>query len=131
MYDTGYHAARAKETKNCEAIRRWESARLLRKMEYTEVAAGAQRLDATEQEGHHMNPNDDKLDKEVQDALNPDAGVRGDDPSDLARDPVCGNMVDIRTAPDTFTTLDGDVIYFDSADCKRLYEENPEQYGAH
>jgi YHS domain-containing protein len=75
-----------------------------------------------------MDPNDDKLDQEVQDALNPDAGVRGDDPANLARDPVCGNMVDMRAAPDTFTSLDGDVIYFDSADCKRLYEENPEQY---
>ena len=35
------------------------------------------------------------------------------------------------TAHVEFTSLDGNVIYFDSADCKRLYEENPEQYSAH
>ena len=98
-------------------------------MEYTEVAGRAQRLGAAEQEGHHMDPNGDKLDKEVQDALNPNAGVRGDDPSDLARDPVCGNMVDKRSAANTLTTPDGGTIYFDSPGCKALYEENPEQYG--
>jgi YHS domain-containing protein len=99
-------------------------------MEYTEVAARSQQLGAAEQEGHHMDPNDDKLDKEVQDALNPDVGVRGDDPSNLARDPVCGNMVDMRAAANTLTTPDGGMIYFDSPECKELYEENPEQYGA-
>jgi YHS domain-containing protein len=102
-------------------------------MEYTEVAARAQRLGAAEQEGHHMDPNDDKLDdkldKEVQDALNPNAGVSDDDPSDLARDPVCGNMVDMRTAANTLTTPDDGTIYFDSPACKALYEENPEKYG--
>ncbi len=97
-------------------------------MEYTEAAARAQRLGATEQEGHYVDPNDDKLDKEVQDALNPDAGVRGDDPSNLARDPVCGNMVDMRTAANTLTTPDGGTLYFDSPECKALYEENPEKY---
>ncbi len=75
-----------------------------------------------------MDPNDGKLDKEVQDALDPNANVRGDNPANLARDPVCGNMVDKRSAPDTLTTPDGATLYFDSADCKRLYEENPDQY---
>jgi YHS domain-containing protein len=77
-----------------------------------------------------MDPHDEKLDKEVQDALNPNTGVRGDDPSDLARDPVCGNMVDMRSAANTLTTPDGGTIYFDSPACKKLYEESPEQYGA-
>jgi len=99
--------------------------------EYTEGAACAQRLGAAEQEGHHMDPNDNKLDKEVQDALNPDAGVKGDDPSDLARDPVCGNVVDKRSAANTLSTPDGGTIYFDSPACKQLYEDNPEQYGGH
>jgi YHS domain-containing protein len=100
-------------------------------MEYTEIAARTQRLGDAEQEGHHMDPHNDKLDKEVQDVLNPNADVRGDDPSDLARDPVCGNMVDMRSAANTLTTPDGGVIYFDSPDCKALYEDNPEQYGGH
>ena len=98
-------------------------------MEYTEVAGRAVGRRRVVEEGHHMNPNDGKLDKEVQDALNPNAGVRGDDPSDLARDPVCGNMVDKRSAANTLTTPDGGTIYFDSPACKALYEDNPEQYG--
>lgn len=75
-----------------------------------------------------MDSNDEKLDKQVQRALDPNAGVRGDDPANLARDPVCGVMVDMRSAPDTLTTPDGGVIYFDSAACKQLYEDNPDQY---
>jgi YHS domain-containing protein len=40
-------------------------------------------------------------------------------------------MVDMRSAANTLTTPDGGVIYFDSPDCKALYEDNPEQYGGH
>lgn len=75
-----------------------------------------------------MDPNNEQLDKDVQNALDPNAGTKGDKPSDLARDPVCGNQVDMRTAADTLTTPDGAVLYFDSPECKRLYEENPDQY---
>lgn len=77
-----------------------------------------------------MDPTDDKLDKEVQEALDPDAGVRGHDPANLARDPVCGAMVDMRTAADTLTTADGGTIYFDSPNCKQLYEDSPDRYAA-
>lgn len=78
-----------------------------------------------------MDPNNDRLDREVQNALDPNASVGGDNPANLVRDPVCGNMVDKRTAADTLTTPDGGMIYFDSPECKRLYEENPDPYRTH
>ncbi len=56
------------------------------------------------------------------------------DPNDpnTAKDPVCGTLVDKRTAPDTIAPAagtSGPRIYFCSAACKANFEQNPEQFG--
>ena len=51
---------------------------------------------------------------------------------DMAKDPVCGMMVDKRTAQDTISPSAGtnnQTLYFCSADCKALFEQQPAQYG--
>jgi Cu+-exporting ATPase len=50
----------------------------------------------------------------------------------MAKDPVCGMMVDKRTAQDTISPSAGtnnETLYFCSADCKALFEQQPAQYG--
>ena len=85
-----------------------------------------------------MTPDDQKqtgenrLDPEVQRELDPNSG--GLDPNDpnVARDPVCGKLVDKRTASNTLAApvnMPTDTVYFCSPECKALYEEDPSRYG--
>lgn len=68
-----------------------------------------------------------------QQALNPNP--QGLDPNDpnVARDPVCGNLVDKRTAQNTISAAVNDpsqgMIYFDTPECKATFEENPQRFG--
>ena len=82
-------------------------------------------------------PNDQHLDAIVQDALNPDPSnldASDMDSSKWARDPVCGKMVDKATAANTLPAPVNDqgegTVYFDSPECKALYEEDPSKYGS-
>lgn len=69
----------------------------------------------------------------LQQALDPNP--RHLDPNDpnTARDPVCGMLVDKRTAQDTITAAvngaEEQTLYFCSADCKAIFEENPQRFG--
>jgi YHS domain-containing protein len=80
-----------------------------------------------------MNRQNTPPDREVQEALDPNPQhLREDDPN-VARDPVCGTLVDKRTAQNTIpASADGSVgpFYFHSPDCKALFEEDPAKYGA-
>jgi len=72
-------------------------------------------------------------DPEVQSALDPTVEhLREDDPN-VARDPVCGGLVDKRTAENFIpASVDGSVgpFYFNSPECKAIFEEDPAKYGA-
>lgn len=73
------------------------------------------------------------LDPQVQNALNPDAThLNAGDPN-VSACPVCGTLVDIRTASDTLASpvnVQQGTVYFDTARCKTLYEEDPQRYGS-
>jgi len=85
-------------------------------------------------------PNQSKpqpLDALVQDALDPNP--EGLDSQDLdnikmARDPVCGRLVSKAMATDTLPAPindpEAEVLYFDSPECKALYEADPSKYGS-
>jgi len=82
-------------------------------------------------------PNDEHLDALVQDALNPNPDNLDNQDIDtigMARDPVCGNLVDKATATNTLPAPVNDpgegTIYFHSPECKALYEEDPARYGS-
>jgi P-type Cu+ transporter len=45
----------------------------------------------------------------------------------MKRDQVCGKDVDERTAP-ARTEYAGDTYYFDSEECRRKFEDDPESY---
>jgi len=77
------------------------------------------------------------LDAIVQDALNPNPSNLDDEDVDsvkMARDPVCGNLVDKATATNTLPAPVNDpgegTMYFDSPECKALYEADPSRYGS-
>jgi len=70
-------------------------------------------------------------DPQVQEALDPNlqGNAMGNGP--MAKDPVCGVMVDISTAQNTLSAPVGSTVqtlYFDSPECKALFEANPDQY---
>jgi len=68
----------------------------------------------------------------VQSALNPNPQHLKEDDPNVARDPVCGMLVDKRTAPDTIAPAVGShehTLYFCSANCKALFEADPQRYG--
>ena len=76
------------------------------------------------------------VDALVQDALDPNPADL--DSQDLeyvkmARDPVCGRLISKAGAPDTLAAPTNDpeerLIYFDSPECKALYEAEPDKYG--
>ena len=75
----------------------------------------------------------DSSDAEVQNALNPNPSDLDENDPNVARDPVCGTLVDKRTAPDTMAAPVNDkgvgTIYFHSAECKALFAADPAQYG--
>ena len=72
-------------------------------------------------------------DADVQDALNPNPDDLDENDPNVARDPVCGMLVDKRTAANTMAAPVNEkgvgTIYFCSAGCKALFEANPAQYG--
>lgn len=84
-----------------------------------------------------MNPTNSQnslgQDKEVQEALNPNPQNLSETDPNVARDPVCGMLVDKRTAKNTLpapVNMQMDTLYFCSANCKALFEENPQKYGS-
>ena len=79
----------------------------------------------------------EKQDALVQDALDPNPlGFDSEDIdyTKMARDPVCGRLVSKATATETLPAPVNDqgegFIYFDSPECKALYEEDPAKYGS-
>jgi len=57
--------------------------------------------------------------------------LRANDPN-VACDPVCGMLVDKRTAQNTLAppvNAPMETLYFCSAQCKELFEKNPAQFG--
>lgn len=81
-----------------------------------------------------MDPRDkrDLSDDPAQDALNPNPQHLSASDPNVARDPVCGMLVDKRTAADTLAPAVGtkeDTLYFCSARCKQLFEADPQRYG--
>jgi YHS domain-containing protein len=89
-------------------------------------------------QSHQSNQADDEhLDSIVQDALDPNPENLDDQDIDavrMARDPVCGNLVDKATATNTLPAPVNDpgegTIYFDTPECKALYEADPAKYGS-
>lgn len=76
-----------------------------------------------------MDPN---TDQQEQDALNPNPNNLDENDPNVARDPVCGVLVDKRTATDTLAPpvgSGGEMLYFSSAECKATFEEDPHKYG--
>jgi YHS domain-containing protein len=79
-----------------------------------------------------MQQQDMPLDADVQNVLNPNPNnLNANDPN-VARDPVCGMLVDKRTAQNTLAAPVNqpmETVYFCSARCKELFEQNPDQFG--
>ena len=75
----------------------------------------------------------DSSDAEVQNALNPNPQALNEHDPNVARDPVCGMLVDKRSANNTLAAPVNEqgigTLYFCSANCKTLFEANPAQYG--
>jgi YHS domain-containing protein len=76
-------------------------------------------------------------DELIQDSLDPnpaDLDEQDLQSMNMARDPVCGQLVSKATATNTLPAPINDqgegTIYFDSPECKALYEEDPEKYGS-
>jgi len=68
----------------------------------------------------------------AQAALNPNPQNLDPNDPNVARDPVCGMLVDKRTAQNTMAAPVNqpmETLYFCSAQCKATFEENPEQFG--
>lgn len=72
------------------------------------------------------------MDDDILEALNPNPqGLDENDPN-VARDPVCKMLVDKRTAENTMAAPIGssmEPVYFCSADCKAIFEQDPGQFG--
>ena len=76
-------------------------------------------------------------DELIQDALDPNPAELDEQDvqsMNMARDPVCGRLVSKATATNTLPAPINDqgegTIYFDSPECKALYEEDPSKYGS-
>jgi YHS domain-containing protein len=76
-------------------------------------------------------------DELIQDSLDPNPAELNDQDlqsMNMARDPVCGQLVSKATATNTLPAPINDqgegTIYFDSPECKALYEEDPSKYGS-
>lgn len=83
--------------------------------------------------GGSQNQLDASADSQVQDALNPNqTGLDANDPN-VAACPVCGTLVDKRTAQDTLASPVNQqmgTLYFDTARCKADFEQDPQRYGS-
>jgi YHS domain-containing protein len=82
----------------------------------------------------HQQAQSDEL---VQDSLDPNPAMLDEQDlqsMNMARDPVCGRLVSKATATNTLPAPINDqgegTIYFDSPECKALYEEDPSKYGS-
>jgi YHS domain-containing protein len=65
-------------------------------------------------------------------ALNPNPQNRDPNDPNVARDPVCGMLVDKRTAANTMAAPVNqpmETLYFCSANCKAIFEQDPERFG--
>jgi YHS domain-containing protein len=76
-------------------------------------------------------------DELIQDSLDPNPAELDEQDlqsMNMARDPVCGQLVSKATATNTLPAPINDqgegTIYFDSPECKELYEEDPSKYGS-
>lgn len=72
-------------------------------------------------------------DADVQSSLNPSAGGMSANDPNVAACPVCGTLVDKRSARDTLASPVNQSmgpVYFDSAQCKAEYEQDPQRYGS-
>ncbi|HEX8034831.1 MAG TPA: hypothetical protein VF510_13330 [Ktedonobacterales bacterium] len=72
------------------------------------------------------------LQEDIQEALDPNELRLNENDPNVARDPVCGQLVDKRTAPDTFAppiNQPMETLYFHSAECKAIFEEDPQRFG--
>lgn len=73
------------------------------------------------------------MDPQVQSALNPEASGLKAKGRNVAACPVCGTLVDKRTATDTLASPVNErqgTVYFDTARCKAIFEEDPQRYGS-
>ncbi len=72
------------------------------------------------------------LQEDIQEALNPSEIHLSESDPNVARDPVCGRLVDKRTAADTLAPPVNEPmekLYFHSAECKSIFEQDPQKYG--
>jgi YHS domain-containing protein len=90
-----------------------------------------------EHEMSNQNQSAQPPDELIQDSLDPNPAELDDQDlrsMNMARDPVCGGLVSKATATNTLPAPINDqgegTIYFDSPECKELYEEDPEKYGS-
>lgn len=77
--------------------------------------------------------NQGQLDADVQGVLNPNPGNLRTNSPDLAIDPVCGMTVEKANATNTLpapVNMQGeDTLYFCSAGCKAIFEQDPSRFG--
>lgn len=75
-----------------------------------------------------------QLDPEAQAVLNPNPGNLSSNAPDLARCPVCGNTVEKANAAETLpasVNMPGEqTLYFDTPECKAIFEQNPARFGS-
>ncbi len=75
-----------------------------------------------------------QLDAEAQAVLNPNPGNLTSNAPDLARCPVCGNTVEKANAGETLpasVNMSGEqTLYFDTPECKAIFEQNPARFGS-
>lgn len=72
-------------------------------------------------------PDDTQLEHE----LSPNPQNLSENDPNVARDPVCGVLVDKRVVQNTLPVNDPtpQTLYFHSAQCKAIFEQNPQQFG--
>ena len=72
------------------------------------------------------------LQGDIQQALDPNQIRLSENDPNVARDPVCGKLVDKRTATNTLAApvnAPMETLYFHSPECKAIFEEDPQRYG--